>query len=354
MSAYSGIEKLLHRVALQMPAVTEMSFDIDQKIAAVDRAGVAQGRHVFVSGLARAGTTVLMRRFHASGAFRSLTYRDMPFVLAPNMWKRMSGVSSKDIERHVRAHGDGVEVDADSPEALEEVFWRVFCGDDYLQKDRLVPHRVPDEVRDQFRGYVGAILAAQDEGGPRRYLSKNNNNILRIGALRKALPEALILVPFRDPVAHAASLMRQHELFCGMQADDPFVQKYMGWLAHHEFGLTHRPFCFGGTLPSAEGDTPATLAYWLRMWRDTYAYLLEQHRDKAVFVCYEDLCADPGVWSSLAGMAGLDPDAEAGDTLSLRPPKDAPEGLDPALLAECRDLYATLRTAGTEGMAARG
>ena len=29
-----------------------------------------------------------------------------------------------------------------------------------------------------------------------------------------------------------------------MQSEDPFVKTYMDWLAHHEFGLGHKPFRF--------------------------------------------------------------------------------------------------------------
>ena len=69
------------------------------------------GRHVFVSGLARAGTTILMREIHGSGDFGSLTYADMPFVLAPNFWRRLSANGAKAKPRAERAHGDGIEVE---------------------------------------------------------------------------------------------------------------------------------------------------------------------------------------------------------------------------------------------------
>lgn len=78
MSDYSFLDQLLHRVALQSAAVAEMRFDMDQRMVRNDPEEVVEERHVFVSGLARDGTTVLMRNFYATGEFRSLTYRDMP------------------------------------------------------------------------------------------------------------------------------------------------------------------------------------------------------------------------------------------------------------------------------------
>src|SRR5262245_24139786 len=166
-----------------------------------DPSEIVSQRHVFVSGLARAGTTVLMRRFHATEQYRSLTYRDMPFVLAPNLWRRLSRNSRREVERAERAHGDNLLVDMDSPDSLDEVFWRIFAGDEYLGSDRLQPHEPGRELVEKYVRYVNAILSANE---PRidRYLSKNNNNILRLGAIHRAFPNALLLIPFRDPLQH--------------------------------------------------------------------------------------------------------------------------------------------------------
>jgi len=64
---YSFLERLLHRLALHYRPIAEMSVDRDQMTVRADPSAVVLQRHVFVSGLARAGTTVLMRRFHATG-----------------------------------------------------------------------------------------------------------------------------------------------------------------------------------------------------------------------------------------------------------------------------------------------
>ena len=103
MSDYSFLDQLLHRVALQSAAVAEMRFDMDQRMVRNDPEEVVEERHVFVSGLARDGTMVLMRNFYATGEFRSLTYRDMPFVLAPNLWRKMTQSSKKNVEKAERA-----------------------------------------------------------------------------------------------------------------------------------------------------------------------------------------------------------------------------------------------------------
>ncbi len=103
-----------------------MFFDIEKAMHGGDCPDATNGQHVFVSGLARSGTTLLMRMLHDTDEFASLTYRDMPLVMAPNLWRRLSGAFQKSMARQERAHGDGLQVDYDSPEALEEVFWRTF------------------------------------------------------------------------------------------------------------------------------------------------------------------------------------------------------------------------------------
>ncbi|GAB5467240.1 MAG: sulfotransferase [Rhodospirillales bacterium] len=337
---YSALDRLLHRLALQVTPVAAMSFDLDQRRVKRDPQEIVQARHVFVSGLARAGTTVLMRQFHASGAYRSLTYRDMPFVLAPNLWRALSQTSKRDAVAAERAHGDGLLVDFDSPESLDEVFWHVFAGESYLHKTYLTPHEPDADLVRKYVCYVNAILSAQAVPGS-RYLSKNNNNLLRLGAIRQAFPQALILIPFRQPLAQAASLLRQHRNFLDLQAADRFARAYMTWLAHHEFGRDHRPFRFDETQPRADSlyDTDG-LDYWLEGWCRAYDWLARCAPEDAVFVCYEDLCDGPSVPDRLADLAGLPTLGGAGAFVAGAVSDEAAR--DSALAARARDLYERL------------
>ncbi len=308
-NAYSSLDQWLHRVALS-PLVTDLTFDLEQLWFGRDLPESKEGRHVFVCGLARAGTTVLMRELYATGQFGSLTYRDMPFILAPNLWRKLWQRGAKANESSTRAHDDGLEHGFDSPEALEEVFWRHHAGDAYLHRDHLSPMAADDETIDAFRTYVGLILKAT---GKTRYLSKNNNSILRLGSLAKAFPNATILVPFRDPLQHANSLLNQHRRFLDIHHDDPFALQYMTWLGHHEFGADHRPFHFSDEPLPAD---PLTLDYWLALWCQTYRYLLEHLPANARFVSYEALCTDTErVWGSLAEHLGLPDQATPHDLL---------------------------------------
>lgn len=294
---YGPADRLLHRLALDA-GVAAASCVMEGALFGrrLNASAIAEREdHVFVAGLARAGTTMLMRLLHGTGAYCSLTYRDMPFVLAPNTWDRLSGLSRRDVVVRERAHHDGITEDADSPEALEEVFWRVHCGPSYIGQRALTPMRASADVIERFRRHVALVLRRYRSA---RYLSKNNNNILRLPSIRQAFPKALLLVPFRAPVQQAWSLLAQHRNFSARQRHDPFERRYMAWLAHHEFGLDHRPFAMaaGDAAVGSDGG-PSELAYWLRQWVTVYDHVWRQAQDGAVdpvFVGYELLCRSSG------------------------------------------------------------
>jgi hypothetical protein len=190
-----------------------------------------------------------------------------------------------------------------TPESFDEVFWRIFSGDEYLGDDRLVAYRPDDEVVNKYVRYVNAILAASDTPHE-RYLSKNNNNILRLGALHQAFPNALILIPFERLCSMLTPFCASTSVF-KMQSEQKFVLRYMTWLGHHEFGLDHRPFQFDGS--ARPPYAPDTLNYWLTLWCDTYSWLERSKPEAARFVCYEDLCTRPEVLEAARGASRRPP-----------------------------------------------
>lgn len=350
MVEYSSIDKLLHRLALGSRVRAEVLHDMERS-AFLKSAPSDEGSHVFVSGLARAGTTILMREIHGSGEFGSLTYADMPFVLAPNLWNRLSAKGRRAGIRAERAHGDGIEVDFHSPEALDEVYWRVFSGSDYIHADRLVPHAPSDE---QIEGYRDLIRLVLRRTGKSRYLSKNNNHLLRLASLATAFPDAVILIPIRDPLAHARSLLNQHKRFLG---SDAFTRDYMGWLAHHEFGATHRPFAWDGA--RVTGD-PLRLDYWLESWVATHRRIerLEREHDNIQLIPQDALTSDPAVWPAVARRIGIAP-APLKEIRSISN-RSAPQGNgdptddavpDVALTDAATSLYRTLGARARQSLA---
>jgi hypothetical protein len=339
-SDYSPFSRLLHRMALQSDILPEVSFDIENAVVNKKDKSFADN-HVFVSGLARSGTTILMRYLYETGLFRSLTYQDMPFVLMPNTWKKMS-VAKNTGEYKERAHKDGIMVGFDSPEALDEVFWRVFCGRDYIFKDRLAPQRVKEATLKKFKDYVANILLSAAPGQT-RYLSKNNNNVLRLGSLQQCFPASYIIIPFRKPLQHSLSLLSQHQHFSKIQAGDSFSLEYMNWLGHFEFGLNQKPFFLGDEKIFAEMERrdKNDIDFWLLGWKNYYQYVAGPENSNQVFFNYDLFCSEPGaIMQALFEKLNIDSPPIKVEPFS--PPVRLVDNYDKNLLEECMLIYARL------------
>lgn len=307
-NGYGVMDQWLHWLALEPAVVRQLTFDMERQFALPrhttqtsgnDAAGPADGA-VYVCGLARSGTTMLLRILDEIGDFRSLTYRDMPFVLAPNLWKRITGRARKQSVSAERAHGDGILVSFDSPEGLEEVFWRTF-GAATPDPKCLGIEEPSREALSNFADYRAIVANPRTEpilanGIMRRYLSKNNNNLLRLASLC-ADTTATVLLVYRNPVSTARSLHRQHQRFSVSQAEDKFTRSYMGWLSHYEFGLDHRPFCFAASGMDAS-LTPDMLDYWLDYWNAVYRHVLAQSELRYCLVNHDALRAEPATMLS--------------------------------------------------------
>ena len=299
--------KLLHHLALDSRFLRKAAFEMDCSLSAARKLGPPPGPPVYIAGLARAGTTILLEAIYASGRFATLTYRDMPFITAPNLWKGISSGQRRHSELKERAHKDRLLVNYDSPEAFEEIFWMTFDQGGYVQPDRLTPHRPGREALLAYRRYVANVIAKDSRQGSLRYLAKNNNNLLRISSLRRAFPEAVVLVPFRNPLDHAKSLMAQHQRFVTMHREDPFSLRYMNWLGHHEFGANLKPFYLGEEALPTSPEELADFSYWVRYWSSVYHYILENHLDEIVLFDYDRFCAQPAdCLEELASVLQLD------------------------------------------------
>ena len=207
---YSFLSQMFHHLVLGSNIVQELLFDIEKIFFKKKIKNDNLKQHIFISGLSRSGTTALMRYIYETNLFASLTYRDMPFITSPNLWNKILGNKTTSNVSKVRAHKDGIQVNIGSPEALDEVFWRVKLNNNYIHSDKLVIHEVNEEVINEFRKFVSLILYRYKKN---LYLSKNNNNLLRLESIIKAFPNCLILIPFRNPIEQANSLLLQHQNF---------------------------------------------------------------------------------------------------------------------------------------------
>lgn len=283
MNEYTSLQKFLHRVSLSPKFVRKLSFDLE-KYFFLKSDVLENCNHVFVTGLARSGTTIMLRALYDSSDFATLTYADMPFLLAPNIWGKLQRTANPQPLKE-RAHGDGILVNVESPEAFEEVYW--------MTQDE-------PEASAEFNNYIQLILRKYNK---KRYLSKNNQNVRRLSSLLQLLPHSSFLIPFREPLQHANSLYTQHTRFLKAQSSDKFVKDYMDWIGHSEFGRGYKPYF------EKEGqyDDPSNLNHWLEQWLFMYTKLADEFSEveRVRFVCYEDLCNDNSVWISILAALNL-------------------------------------------------
>ena len=85
MEKYSIIQKFLHDVFLSNNFFKKSIYEIEKIFFNKKTINFEKNKHVFISGLPRSGTTALLNYLYSSKAFSSLTYRNMPLVMAPNI-----------------------------------------------------------------------------------------------------------------------------------------------------------------------------------------------------------------------------------------------------------------------------
>ena len=210
------------------------------------------------------------------------------FLLSTNLWRKIYNPKNNILKR--RAHNDEIKFGFNSIEAFEEFYFKVFLDNQFIARQSLLEHHINDKVYQDYLCYQSLIKSKKENP---TYLSKNNNLILRYNSLRKHNQQFKIIVLFRHPLEHSASLLNQHKHFCKLQTNDPFILEYMNWLGHHEFGLNHKYFKFqSNRYPSTHN--PSTANYWLEIWIGYYTKILTMLEDKnLVVVNYSDLCTQP-------------------------------------------------------------
>ena len=85
---------------------------------------LADERFIFISGLPRAGSTILLEVINSIDGIGSLYYGYLPFILIPRLADYFyRHVSSKLKTKKERSHKDGIEISQSSPECLDEIYW---------------------------------------------------------------------------------------------------------------------------------------------------------------------------------------------------------------------------------------
>ena len=263
MQNYSKIQKFLHDFVLSKKIINKSLLELE-KIIYLKNKDIKNQTHVFITGLPRSGTTSLLNFLFSSNEYASLTYNNMPFILSPHLSRLFH---KKNITKKERLHGDGIDFDNNSPEALDEIFF----------------DNNEEFVRNELENYIQLVVLSNNKS---KYLSKNNLNYKRIDIIQSIFPDSIFLIPIREPLQHVNSLLNQYLHFSQLQREDDFIRRYMNYLGHNEFGLNHKPW----NKPIHFNDFN-NINYWLEQWYLFYEFIYSkfQFYKNCYFVIYEEL-----------------------------------------------------------------
>jgi len=277
---------------------------LESAVLADELEGLHITKPVYVSGLARSGTTILTELLEKHPELTSHRYSDFPNIWTP-YWRNylLQKTRREQPAMRERAHQDRIRVSNDSPEAVEEVLWMYFFPHCHaVTQPNVLDKQISNPAfEDFYRDHIRKLLLVRNSP---RYLAKGNYNVGRFMYILKLFPDARLLIPFRNPVNHIASLIKQHRFFHQADVADPRVSLQLALSGHFEFGARRNAIHFGDN-DRHDAITEAWSAGreaegWALYWAQTYGFLLDQARDHpefaraSLFVSYEHLCAEPG------------------------------------------------------------
>ncbi len=302
----------------RMPGLWAKLGNIETSYLKSDLDGIQVQSPIYIAGLARSGSTILLEVLSRVQGIGTHRYRDFPLLFAPVAWNWfLDKTPRKPPAPAERAHKDRILVTPESPEAMEEVLWMHFFADAHnpAVNNTLDGNSRNDTFDAFYRDHIRKLLLVRKA---RRYLSKGNYNIARLRYLLALFPDARTLLPVRDPVSHIASLIKQHRLFCEAEAQDERLVAHMRRVGHFEFGLDLRPINTGDTALTQEIQaliaSNQPVRGWALYWSAVYDYArrcLEADPALAAatqIVRYEAMCASPAAMlQTIADHCGLAP-----------------------------------------------
>lgn len=261
-------------------------------------------RPIFVAGVPRSGTTIITEMLARHPEVTSHRYSDFPNVYTPYWRNWLADRTGRDTSAPVeRAHRDRLKVNLESPEAVEEVIWMQFFEHLHApERNQVLDASIENAAFEGFyREHIVKLLAVRGAG---RYLAKGNYNATRLGYLLKLFPDARIVVPWREPVAQIASLVKQDRLFTQLSEEDPRVPIQLARSGHFEFGPGKHVVNVGDADQARAIETDwregRLASGWARYWAEVYGSVLDfldrnpELRQVTRIVSYESLCAAPG------------------------------------------------------------
>jgi hypothetical protein len=256
---------------------------------------------IYICGLPRSGSTILLEKLSRVGNFATHRYRDYPFVFTPVVWDFFLRFAAPKKHRAERPHKDRIIISQESPEGFEGMIWQYFFPNIHSSQGShiLTPGDQNPEFEKFYVDHLKKILLIRKA---ERYLSKSNYNVARLEYLSRMFESPKFLVPIRHPIAQVHSLVQQHRLFTEYASTDKRIANVMAHAGHFEFGPQRRPMIF-----STESSEKIVSAWkngddyrgYAIMWHDLYCYVLtilsrqDELSKNLKLTRFEDLCAKP-------------------------------------------------------------
>lgn len=276
--------------------------EVETSLLAGRLASISITRPIFICGLARAGSTMLLELVSKIDGVATHRYCDFPFLTVPYLWNQYIARFQAAEQPVERPHKDRIHITRMSPEAMEEPLWAAWFPDLHSSAvaTRRLPGDIPCEPFEKFhRDHLKKMLLIR---GGIRYAAKNNYHTTRIEYLSRLYPDAEFIVPVRHPLSHVESLVQQHRLFCQYARQEPRVPQYLAAAGHFEFGPQRVPVC----IEEAEGQR--IVGCWKKgddhggysiQWREIYNFIRKTQQSHSSLsqrihiVRYEDFCDAP-------------------------------------------------------------
>jgi len=228
----TGLDFALSQLVLRMPGALAALGDLESAMLRSRLQKIAIDRPIFIAGIARSGTTVLLNLCAKLPAVATHRYRDFPFLHFPVLWTWFFDRFGTSPAPYERPHKDRIAITAESPEAYEEPVWAAFFpGLHDPQKRQLLSAQDRDPGFDGFfRDHIRKILYLRNG---LRYVSKGNYNLTRIPYLASLFPDAPSLDVLGGQSIQAAALvdgLRQDGFRVELVPANPRFPRGLRWL----------------------------------------------------------------------------------------------------------------------------
>ena len=182
--------------------------------------------NLYVCGYPRSGTTVISNFLNSTKKFSSYTHKDMPLILSPILWSKISNIYYAGFKEIRRKHGDSLNINLSYVDSFEEIIWK-----NYKEKINF------------FELYKKNIKKICYLKKSTKFLSKSNQNLGRINLISENIYNAKFLVIFRNPISQLKSLLKVNDIFFKEIKNNNYFLQELNFLGHFEFG-PKRKFIF--------------------------------------------------------------------------------------------------------------